>query len=55
MNKQRQQAGAVLCQAHEKLGLAKTDLPVVLFNFPKTLGCLPSSNKNEVVFHFLNN
>ena len=27
-----QQAGAELCQAQEKLGLAKTDLPVVVFH-----------------------
>jgi hypothetical protein len=31
-NNQYKQAGAELCQAQEKLGLAKADLPVVDFH-----------------------
>ena len=50
------QAGAELCQAQEKLGL---DIEVA-FHLPKSLGCLPFTNKLrspsfyleiEVVFH----
>jgi hypothetical protein len=31
-NKKIKKAGAELCQAQEKLGLAKPDLPVVVFH-----------------------
>ena len=31
-NRRRKQAGAELCQAHEKLGLPMPDLPVVIFH-----------------------
>ena len=49
--RERKQAGAELCQAQEKLGLAKPDLPVVVFHLKRNLGPLPfAKNINHLLF-----
>jgi hypothetical protein len=50
VNIQAKQAGAELCQAHKKLGLAKLALPlnVVIFHLKnKNYGCLPFAKNGD--------
>jgi hypothetical protein len=49
--KEKKQAGAELCQAQWKLGLAKLDLPsMYFFIFKKTLRSFSNCQQIDVVF-----